>query len=76
MSDALEQLKTLLKTGSEDQVRDFIAEHFAEFPEDIQQTFAIELFREAIDSEVKELRTTVALKEEVVRAIEAIQKAR
>ncbi len=73
MNDALEQLKALLVAGSEDQVRDFIAEHFTDFPEEIQQKLAVELFHEAISDEVKELETTVALKEEAVKLIEAAQ---
>lgn len=73
MNNAQEQLKVLLTTGTEEQVRDFIAEHFDELPEEVQQKLAVELFREAIAEETKELETTVALKEEAVKLIEAAE---
>lgn len=73
MNNALEQLKTLLATGSEDQVMDFIAEHFAEFPEETQQKLAAELLRDALVEENKERATIVALKEEAVEMIRALE---
>lgn len=75
MNGATEQLKALMETGTEDEVRSFVAEHFTELPEDMQKTLVVELFKEALEAETKEREAIVALKEEAVEMIETIERA-
>jgi hypothetical protein len=73
MNEILEQLRTLMEKGTEEQVRAFVGEHFAELPEDVQKEFAVALFREAIDEEIQEREAIVKMKEEAVRMIDEVE---
>lgn len=58
-----EQVKTLLnlaKTGSEADVRAFINEHWAEFPEDIQDHIAMALMTDAAQASAAKLASEEA----------------
>lgn len=71
--DILEQLKQITQTGTEDQVRDFIAEHFNELPPHLQKEYAMELFKEALEQETAERKALVDLKQEAVDVIDRLE---
>lgn len=75
MSTAIDQLRVLVETGTEEQIRTFIAEHFSEFPERVQKDISVQLFREAIQGEIQEREAILAVKKQAVEIIEALEAA-
>lgn len=73
MEDALiDKLGQLMEGGDEKAARKFIIEHFDEFPADVQGELAVELFREAMQSDLSEREAIAKLKEEAIEAMEAL----
>ena len=75
MTDIIQQLRSIVDTGTEDEVRSFVAEHFSNLPADMQKELGVELFKEALDEEVREREAIVAQKREALALISALEKA-
>ena len=73
MNTALDQLRTLVENGTEEEVRAFIAQHLSEFPEDFQKEITVALFREALQEEIRERDAIIEIKQKVVEVIDAIE---
>ncbi len=71
----VEQLKQLIETGTETEARKFIADHFNEFPEHLQKTLAVELFKEAMVEDFETRQQIVEMKKEAIEVFEAIEAA-
>jgi len=64
-----------MQTGTEEEVRAFVADHFTELPEAMQKELAVELFKEALDEEIATRKAIIAEKDEAIKLIEALEKA-
>jgi hypothetical protein len=72
MQPLIEQLKEKMASGSEQDVRAFVIEHFKEFPEETQQELAVELFSEAMSNDVAESEKIAELKKEFLDTMEPL----
>ncbi|MCE9541667.1 hypothetical protein K8R03_03900 [Candidatus Kaiserbacteria bacterium] len=75
MDTIIERLLVLVEAGDEEEVRNFIAEHFAELPSEMQKNLAVELFKESLSVEVSEREKIIAAKKDAVALIEALDAA-
>lgn len=73
MSSAIEQLKLLLETGTEEEVNLFIAQHFQEFPEDVRKEIGVALFKEALQHESGARAAILEMKKEAVEMIDQLK---
>lgn len=73
MSSILEQLESLIATGTETEVRAFVVKHFKELPEAMQKDLAVELFKEAMEKDFSDKQAIAEMKKEVVEAIDIIE---
>lgn len=71
--DLNEQLQSLLDSGDEAGARKLVIEHFKQFPPEIQQRFAVDLFAEALDARTEATEAAVQLKQDIAEAITDIQ---
>ena len=69
-----EQFSKIIKTNNERAAKDFLIEHLQEFPEDIQDKIAVAFFEDALDTQTREAKSTAALQQEVLTALEETQK--
>jgi hypothetical protein len=69
-----EQLKALIESGTEEEVRDFVAAHFSEFGPETQKELAVELFSEALSQEVQQREAIIAEKDQAIKLIEEIER--
>ena len=49
MDDFATQLENILKTGTENDARDFVMQHLNEFPEETRNALAVDIFNSAMD---------------------------
>ncbi len=75
MNTLLEQLRQVIKSGTEEDVRAFVAQHFSEFPEYVQQGLAVDMLEEELDAELADRKAVVKLKQEMVEVIDVIESA-
>lgn len=73
MTAILRELESLIATATETEVRAFIVKHFTELPEAMQKDLAIELFKEAMEDDLKAKMTIAEMKKDVVEAIDIIE---
>jgi len=69
------ELQSLVESGSEQDVRDFIVAHFKDFPEETQRSFATALFSEALAQKQSEQAELLSMKEQAVELIKALESA-
>jgi hypothetical protein len=74
MEPIAQQLKNIMKTGTADDVRQFVIAHFKELPEEAQRSFAVELLAEAMDQDRAEREALLQFKKEAIDVLEASDK--
>jgi len=72
--DIAEQLEKLIETGTEEEVRAFVIDHFAEFPAQTQQELSVELLQEALEARVAIAEGMLGMKEKAVEAIDEFER--
>ena len=73
--DTVAQLRALIASGNEADVRTFVVEHFSDLPENLQKELGVLLFKEALQGEIQERDAILAIKKEAVAMIDTIEQA-
>ena len=66
----IDELKRLTLTGSEQEIRIFIAEHWDEFPEDIQDHISGALFVDALRNDVRKENELDGFQTKILESLE------
>ena len=69
-----EQLLTILESGNERAVKDFLIEHLKEFSEEIQENIATLFFTEALEQRVSNGQQIISLQKELLATLEKAEK--
>lgn len=76
MVNSIDQLRSLVeKDGTPDEINTYIAEHFEEFPEEVQKKLSVLLFREALHDKLRQQEAMIELKKQAVEIIDALEAA-
>lgn len=69
-----EQLLTILESGNERAVKDFLIEHLKEFSEEIQENIVTLFFTEALEQYVSNGQQIISLQKELLATLEKAEK--
>jgi hypothetical protein len=70
-TEFVQKLTDLMAHGTEAETRQFILEHFKEFPAETQRGLALDIFEEALDEEIGKQESLLELRKGVADAISA-----
>ncbi len=73
-TDPVEELKAIMKNGSEAEARAFITDNFNRFPEDMQEKITLTFFEEAVLNQAAEVENIANLQKEGTSVFKAVEK--
>lgn len=69
-----DEFRELTEKGDETNARQFLIDHFAEFPEDVQGDIVVAFFEEAITDTSKETEALDKIREDTLEEVKAMEK--
>ncbi|MBI5470436.1 hypothetical protein HY968_03945 [Candidatus Kaiserbacteria bacterium] len=69
---AVQQLRDLVLSGTEEQVREYVNSHWDEFPQEVQDHMSAALFIDALREDTRKETQFADFQERLIKAIETI----